>query len=107
MHVRLVVRVVVGPARVADTERDVPPGDEVGWAERDGVREPPLHVRDRAGVFIDALPLQVRDLPVLLRVGAGDVVLRVFPGAGDEECADRGDDGAGVEAALAVEEVHG
>ena len=57
--------------------------------------------------FVHALPFQVRDLSVLYGLGFRDVVFRVDSGSRDEEHSDRGDDGAGVEAALALEEVYG
>ncbi|KAJ6809420.1 putative sugar transport protein 13 [Iris pallida] len=106
VHLRVVVRVVVGAPGVADPERDVPAGDAVGGAERDGVREPAVHVRHRAGVPVHAVPPQVRDLRLLLGVGAGHVGLRALPAAGDEERPHRGDDREGLEAALVLEALH-
>ncbi|WOL16918.1 hypothetical protein Cni_G25706 [Canna indica] len=106
VHLRVVVRVVVGAARVADPQRDLPTGDAVGGAERDGVRQPALHLRHRAVLPLHALPPQVCHLRLLLSVGAGDVGVRALLPSGDQERAHRGDDGEGVEASLVLEEVH-
>lgn len=97
----------MGPARVANPERDVSVGDEVSRAERDGVCEFALYVCDCAGVFVHVVSFQVGYFLVFLELGVGDVVFRVFLGAGDEEYTDRGDDGARLEEALVVEEVYG
>ena len=107
VHVRVLLRVVVGPARVAHPQRDVPAGDAVGGAERHRVRQPALHLRHRAGVPLHALPPQVRHLRLLLRVGRRHVALRALLPARDQEHPHRGDDREGVEAALVLEALHG
>uniref|UniRef100_A0A453ILL9 Major facilitator superfamily (MFS) profile domain-containing protein n=1 Tax=Aegilops tauschii subsp. strangulata TaxID=200361 RepID=A0A453ILL9_AEGTS len=107
VHLRGLLRLVLGPAGVAHPQRDVPAGDAVGGAERDGVRQPALHLPHRAGLPLHALPPQVRHLHLLLGLGARHVRLRALLPPGDQERAHRGDDRQGVEAALVLEEIHG
>ena len=92
---------------MAHPERDVSSGDQISGTERHRMRQPFIHVCHRAGVSVDAMPLQVWDFLVLFGLGSDHVVFRSVSGAGDEERANRGDDGEGVEAALALEEVYG
>ncbi|KAK3147971.1 hypothetical protein QOZ80_3BG0289020 [Eleusine coracana subsp. coracana] len=107
LHLRLLLRLVMGPARMAHPQRDVPARDALRGAERHRLRQPALHLRHRAGLPLHALPPQVRNLRLLLRLGPCHVGLRAILPAGDQERAHRGDDGEGVEAALVLEALHG
>ncbi|KAF7144651.1 hypothetical protein RHSIM_Rhsim04G0205800 [Rhododendron simsii] len=106
-----VIAVILGLKLKDSTQSTLPSGLAimvvimVSWAERDRLRQPPVHFRDRPVIPVDAVPFQVRDLLVLLELGSGHVGFRAVSGTRDEERADRGDDGEGLEAALAVEEI--
>lgn len=66
---------VVGPTRVAHSQRDIPAGDSVSGTECDRVHQHAFHVRDSAVVFVHAVHLQVGDILVLLGMGGTDVCL--------------------------------
>ncbi|KAK6139058.1 hypothetical protein DH2020_027181 [Rehmannia glutinosa] len=108
MHVRVRVRLVVGPARVAHPERDVPLETLGSAGQSVTVCVNLLFTFVIAQAFLSMLcHFKFGIFLFFLRVGVVDVVFRVFLAARDEERADRGDDGAGLEEALAVEEVYG
>lgn len=101
MHIRGRVRLVVGAARVAGAERDIPPRGPVGGAEPERGGEHDIHVHRSAGVPHHALPPQIRAVRVLRLLRGGDDGVHIHVLAGDEECSDRGD-GGGVEEALVL-----
>ncbi|WVZ59665.1 hypothetical protein U9M48_009775, partial [Paspalum notatum var. saurae] len=106
VHLRLRrrLRLVVGPARRAGAERDLPAGDPAGGAGHQRGRQHALHLRRRAGVPPHALPPEVRPLLLLRRVGARHDALRRRLPAGDEGRAHR-EDGDCVESTLVLAKV--
>lgn len=105
MHVRDVVRMVVGSDGVADTERDLPNRDEGGRVRLRGEHQHDLHFRDSAGVPVDAVPHEGANILLLLGVDTGDGAVCAVPAAGDEGDPDRPGGGEAVEAASGVEEL--
>lgn len=56
VHVCLGLCLVMGPAWVANTERDFPSRDAFGGPERDGLCQFALHFCDSASVFVNVVP---------------------------------------------------
>ncbi len=91
LPVRGGLRVVVGAAGVAGAERAVPAGDEVGGAERGGVRQPVLDGGGGAVLPRRHVPPPVGGVHPLRRAHRRHVHLRHPPPAGDQAGAHRGD----------------
>lgn len=102
LRVRVIVRVVVGAAGVADSQRDLPAGDAVGGAGHHGVHQHAIHVPDSAVVPSHAVLFQVGHLPVLRRVGGGHVRFHALLHPGDQGRPHRRN-GPGVDQALVLE----
>ncbi|KAF0890343.1 hypothetical protein E2562_002742 [Oryza meyeriana var. granulata] len=98
------LRHVVGTAQVGGTERDLPGGDPVGGAGPEHVHLAHALLRADAGVYLYALRHEVRNLPLLRRLGSRHDGLHRAAAAGDEGRAARGH-ALGVGEALVLEEV--
>lgn len=84
MHVRDGVRVVVGPVGVANTERDLPLGDENGRLLLRRQHKHDIHLHHSSSLSHNALPYEVRHLLLLRRMDLRHGQFRHFPPAGDQ-----------------------
>jgi len=78
MHIRGCVRMVMGSPRLAGSQRDLSSGDPFGGAINHRLNESSLHLRHRAGILGDALPLQIRNISLLRWMGGRHDSLRLL-----------------------------
>ena len=84
VRVRVGFRVVVGPAGVADPERDLPAGDPRRRLLLRREHQHALHLPHRAGLPHHALPHALLHLLLLRRLDRRHAPLRRLPAAGDQ-----------------------